>query len=135
MSETANYGLHLSDDSSEAFLDWRTKMNGTSPDSNMQKIDKALGEKADSSVAVSATLLASAWVGVDSPFTQELAVEGLTEMQNGTISVAHSATAEQRDIARCAMLAVIGQSAGKLIIAADGELPEQDIPVSIILFG
>lgn len=135
MSETANYGLHLTDDSSETFRDWRTKMNGTGPDSNMQKIDKALGGKADSSAAVSATLLASAWVGMDAPFTQELTVAGLTATQNGSISVAHSATAEQREIARGAMLAVIGQSAGKLIIAADGELPEKNIPVTVILFG
>lgn len=134
MSETENYGLYLTDDSTEKFLPWREKMNGTG-NSNMRKIDQALGAKADRSVAVSAVLLASAWEGVDSPFTQELAVEGLAAEQNGTISVAQGATAEQREIARDAMLAVLGQADGKLIIAADGELPEQDIPVSIILFG
>lgn len=26
---TANYGLYITDDSSERFLEWRTKMNGT----------------------------------------------------------------------------------------------------------
>ena len=57
---TANYGLYITDDSSERFLEWRTKMNGTE-NSNMVKIDAALGEKANSSVLVSATLLASAW--------------------------------------------------------------------------
>lgn len=134
MNETTNYKLHLTDDSSERFQDWRMKMNGTE-NSNMVKIDKALGEKANSSIAISATLLASAWVGVTAPFTQELSVEGLTAAQNGVIDVAHDASATQREIAREAMLSVIGQSDGKLVIAADGEMPEFNIPVYIILLG
>lgn len=134
MSETKNYNLSLTDDDQTKFKEWRESINGN-VNSNMQKIDEALGEKAKRSISISATLSADAWIGIDSPFTQELNVEGLEEDQNGDIAVAHSATALQRDIARCAMLAVVGQSDGKLIIAADGELPEQDIPVSIILFG
>ena len=131
---TVNYGLYITDDSSERFLEWRTKMNGTES-SNMVKIDTALGEKANSSVLVSATLLASAWTGVDSPFTQDITVTGLTATQNGTISVAHNATFEQREMAREAMLSVVGQEDGKLTIAADGEMPDIDIPVYIILLG
>ena len=134
MSETTNYKLHLTGDNTEKFLDWREKMNGTE-DSNMIKIDNALGEKANSSVAIYATLLASAWVGVNAPFTQELAVEGLTTSQNGVIDVAHDATTLQREIAREAMLSVVGQADGTLTIAADGELPTSDIPVYIILLG
>lgn len=134
MSETNNYKLHLTDNSAEKFLDWREKMNGTE-NSNMIKIDNALGEKANSSVAISTTLLASAWTGVNAPFTQELPVEGLTASQNGVIDIAHDATAVQREIAREAMLSVIGQSNGTLTIADDGEMPEFDIPVYIILLG
>lgn len=134
MSETANYGLYLTNDSSERFLDWREKMNGTE-DSNMMKIDAALGTKANNSVPVYATLLASAWVGVDAPYTQELSVEGLLKDTNGIIDVAHNATADQREIAREALLSIIGQEDGKLIIVADGEMPEFDIPVYIILLG
>ena len=131
---TVNYGLYITDDSSERFLEWRTKMNGIES-SNMVKIDTALGEKANSSVLVSATLLASAWTGVDSPFTQDITVTGLTATQNGIISVAHNATFEQREMAREAMLSVVGQEDGKLTIAADGEMPDIDIPVYIILLG
>ena len=120
MSETTNYKLHLTGDNTEKFLDWREKMNGTE-DSNMIKIDNALGEKANSSVAIYTTLLASAWAGVNAPFTQELAVEGLTASQNGVIDVAHDATTLQREIAREAMLSVVGQADGTLTIAADGE--------------
>lgn len=134
MSETTNYKLHLTDDGSERFIDWREKMNGTN-DSNMIKIDTALGEKADKSVSVEATLLANAWVGSRVPYTQELSVEGLAATQNGIIDIAHEATAEQREMAREAMLAVIGQETNKLILAAYGEVPESDIPVYIIILG
>lgn len=134
MSETTNYKLHLTEDSNERFQDWRNAMNGPD-DSNMVKIDTALGEKADSSVPVTAVLLATAWAGINPPFTQTLIVDGLTALQNGVISVAHNATMEQREIAREAMLSVIGQEEGKLLIAADGEMPERDIPVYIILLG
>lgn len=134
MSETENYHLPLTDDDQTKFRDWRNAINGPD-DSAMVKIDAALGRKADSSVPVHTVLLSTAWSGVIAPFTQTLEVEGLTATQNGSISVAHDATAEQREIAREAMLAVIGQEDGKLIIAADGEMPERDIPVYIILLG
>lgn len=67
--------------------------------------------------------------------TQELAVTNLGAAQNGNISVAHSATFEQREMARDAKLCVTGQSDGKLIISADGEMPDIDIPVVITLLG
>ena len=134
MAETPNYGLYLEDDASTKFKDWREKMNG-SDNSNMVKIDTALGEKAQKSDQITGVLSASAWSGVDSPFTQTLAVAGLTANQNGTISVAQNATIEQRDAARMAMLAVIGQTDGTLTIAADGEMPDIDIPVVVILLG
>lgn len=134
MSETTNYGLYLTDDSSENFLDWREKMNGKE-DSNMTKIDAALSEKANNSIYINASLSSSMWVGEEAPFTQELTIEGLLANTNGAINLSHSATVEQREIARKAMLSVVGQEDGKLIIAADGEVPEKDIPVCVILLG
>lgn len=134
MSETKNYGLYLEGNDKTRFKDWRERMNGE-VNSNMMKIDAALGEKANSSIAVTTTLLASGWSGVEAPYTQTIAVEGLSANQNGSISVAHNATAEQRDIARCAMLSVIGQNENSLTIAADGDMPEFDIPVVVVLLG
>lgn len=134
MSETTNYGLYLTDDSSEKFLSWREKMNGTS-DSNMMKIDAALGEKAKASTIVQAVLTASSWTGDQAPYTQELSVDGMLADTNGVIDVSHDATSEQRECARAAMLAITGQDNGTLTIAADGEKPERDIPVCIILLG
>ena len=101
----------------------------------MIKIDTALSEKADSSVAVTGTLTASAWSGVNSPYTQTIAVEGLGASQNGSISLAHNATTAQREAAREALLSVVGQAEGSITVVADGEMPDVDIPVLIVLFG
>ena len=109
-------------------------MNGTS-NSNMTKIDTALGTMAKKANQVTGVLLASAWQGVDSPFTQTLSVEGLGAEQIGNIGLAQNATIIQRDAARMALLVVIGQTAETLTIAADGELPEVDIPVVVTLLG
>mgnify|MGYP005973241539 FL=1 len=131
---TTNYGLILEDDASTKFKDWREAINGAT-NSNFIEVDRILAEKGDKSASVECTLVASSWVGVDAPFTQELVVTGLGSVQNGNISVAHSATFEQREAARDAKLCVTGQADGKLIISADGEMPEVDIPVVITLLG
>ena len=78
---------------------------------------------------VSAILLASNWVNGK----QTISVSGLGANQNGIVSVSHDATDEQREAARDAMLSVIGQADGSLTIAADGEIPVPDIPVSIVM--
>ena len=134
LSTTANYNLHLCDDNTKRFQDWRNEINGTE-DSNMIKIDTALSEKANKSNIVEEFLRADSWVGANSPYTQEITISGLDVNPNGAIGVSHSANAEQRDAAREALLAVVGQDEDKLTISADGELPSVDIPVMIVLYG
>lgn len=133
MSETPNYGLYVEDDFSTRFQIWQQKMNGTN-NSNMTKIDGILKDKADNSAIVSATLSASKWIGSSSPYTQEVAIAGLTADGNGSVGLAHSATKDQRNEASTARLSVIGQAEGKLTIVADGEdVPTMDIPIIVIL--
>ena len=109
--------------------------SGENVDSSIVRIDDVLVGKADNSVCIVCTLLASAWSGVDAPYVQSLYVDGLGQSQNGTITVAQTATFEQREMARDAKLAVTGQADGELVISADGEMPDIDIPVYIILLG
>ena len=131
---TDNYGLFLIEDETTRFLDWRLAMSGKR-NSNMKKIDSILYGKADSSNGVEATLTVSAWTGDTAPYTQNLAVSSIVDSTNGLISVAPCATDVQREAARAALLSVSGQSAGQLSIVADGDKPEIDIPVYIILLG
>lgn len=132
--ETEKYKLFLTDDSSMSFLDWRNKINGQT-DSNMIKIEAALGEKAENSISKDLILLANAWTGTAAPYEQVLTVNGLTPEHNGIISVAHTATIEQRMAARDALLVISKQENNQLTIVADGSLPQYDIPVSIIIIG
>ena len=134
MAETTNYHLHLTESSNERFLDWREAMNGMT-ESNMIKIDTALGEKADKSAEVSGTLLASDWVGEEAPYTQEISVEGLEAGQGGSIGLAQNATTEQRQAAREAVITVLDQDDGSLTVVADGDKPAIDIPFVITIFG
>lgn len=98
-------------------------------------IFKALSGKADPPRTVTATLTAGGWsAGEEAPHTQELSVSGLGADQNGAAGLAQSATQEQRKAARLAGLGILSQAAGVLTIAADGEVPETDIPLQIMLF-
>ena len=78
---------------------------------------------------VYATLMASKWVNNQ----QVIEIDGLTENQNGVISIARDATDEQVKIARKASLRIIDQTDGSLTVTAGGTAPECDIPVLIML--
>ena len=134
MSKTSNYDLELCDDSSKTFLDWRKSINGAE-NSNMKKIDSALASKANLSTSISASLFASQWTGDSAPYTQSLNISGMTSECNGMISLSSSATLDQRNSARDAMLSISSQEDGILIISADGDKPTIDIPVVIVLLG
>lgn len=92
-----------------------------------------LGAAAKSSM-VTATLTAAGWSG-SGPYTQTLSVAGLTADGNGSIGLAQTATAAEREAARDAMLSVTGQAAGTLTVTADGDKPTVDIPVTVTVIG
>ena len=133
MSTTANYNLILTDDDQTKFKEWRESINGNS-NSNMEKIDTALGEKANLSVAISAVLSMSAW-SENAPYSQTISVDGLTEEQNGIITIGQNITTEQIEDVVDADMRISSQADGSLTVTAYGDKPTRDIPVTIILLG
>ena len=133
MSATKNYDLALTDNDQTKFKEWRESTNGNS-NSNMEKIDTALGEKANLSVAINAVLLMSAWSD-DSPYVQTISVEGLTADQNGIITIGQNITTEQLEDVVAADMRISDQADGSLTVTAYGDKPTRDIPVTIILLG
>lgn len=133
MSATKNYDLALTDNDQTKFKEWRESINGNS-NSNMEKIDTALGEKANLSVAINAVLLMSAWSD-DSPYVQTISVEGLTADQNGIITIGQNITTEQLEDVVAADMRISDQADGSLTVTAYGDKPTRDIPVIIILLG
>lgn len=133
MSETTNYHLALTDDDQTKFKEWRESINGNS-NSNMEKIDTALGEKANLSVAINTVLLMSAWSD-DSPYVQTISVDGLAAEQNGIITIGQNITTEQLEDVVAADMRITDQVDGSLTVTAYGDKPTRDIPVTIILLG
>ena len=133
MSETKNYNLALTTDDQTKFKEWRETINGNS-NSNMEKIDTALGEKANLSVAISAVLSMSEW-SENAPYSQTISVDGLTEEQNGIITIGQNITTEQIEDVVDADMRISSQADGSLTVTAYGDKPTRDIPVTIILLG
>ena len=133
MSATKNYDLALTDNDQTKFKEWRESINGNS-NSNMEKIDTALGEKANLSVAISAVLVMSAW-SENAPYSQTISVDGLTEEQNGIITIGQNITTEQIEDVVAADMRISNQADGSLTVTAYGDKPTRDIPVTIILLG
>ena len=113
------------------FKDWREKINGQE-DSNMVKIDDALGEMAKHSVPISAVLTKDGWSEVH-PYTQSLSVENLTAEQNGILSTAQNISEEQVENVIAAEMRITEQAEGTITVTAFGDKPMCDIPVLIIL--
>ena len=133
MTETKNYHLTLTDDDQTYFKDWRESINGNS-NSNMKKIDTALGEKANLSIAKNIILSASKWNNV-APYSQTIEVEEITADINGVISIAHNVTNEQLEMVYDAALRISDQADGSITITADGDKPNGDIPLLLIIIG
>lgn len=134
MSETPNYGLYVTDDTTTKFKDWRERMSSES-DSNMVKIDAVLSKKAEQSRSVEITLTAEDWAGNAAPFSQQVAVNGLKADSNGSIAIANTATTDQRAAVRKAQLSVMAQVDGALTLNCDGKKPTVDIPAVVVIIG
>lgn len=98
MSKTPNIDLDYNMPSSTKHGDYVDAM-----DSNMQKIDTAVGSKAETTT-YSATI-GTTWTGVDAPYTQTILVEGILATDNPLVDVVLSdtyatAVSQQEDFAK-----------------------------------
>lgn len=81
--------------------------------------------------AVRVTLLASAWENNQ----QVVPVNGLEQSQNGIASLPQTITYEEMEAAIAASIFISAQSAGSLTFYCNGDIPQINIPVVIILLG
>ena len=82
--------------------------------------------------SINIDLLSTAWTG-SGPYTQTVAVSGMTATKNASVGLNISATLAQREAARNAMLNATAQSTNQIIITADGDKPTITIPITVIL--
>lgn len=134
MGKTTNYGLYVENDAKAKFKDWREKMSGEGIDSNMELIDRILGEKANNNKVYELVLKAAEWSGVY-PYTQTVAVEDLMAEDSGVVGLAPGLSTEQSEVAAEALLSIQAQEDGALTIQASGDKPTCNIPIVLIIFG
>lgn len=88
-------------------------------------------ENADSSSeSVNLTLLANNWTNKE----QTIYVNGLKSDQNGVASLPQVVTDEQYAAAASARISISSQGEGTVTFLCKGDVPQIDIPVSLILF-
>jgi hypothetical protein len=124
---TANYGLTKPDYLADADI---AVLN-----ENMEIIDDALGGKAPKSTVTPTTLPASGWTGDAAPYTQTVAVSGITEDSVNDWLPTVDATQEQIEAWDAANIKDGGQSAGSAVLKAWGDKPTVDIPVQVVIGG
>lgn len=130
---TKNYGLYTINNDEENCFDSMQNLAGSGQDSNMNKIDKILGDKSDHSKCIEVTLTVDGW-SENSPYSQTLQIDEIVSSeQNGILSSAQGITVEQLEVIVAAGLYISNQTEGTLTISASGDKPTCDIPVLIIL--
>lgn len=95
-----------------------------------------LDSKANKSIDITATLLASGWMGENAPYIYNLSVTGVTATSNQEHLPALDITTEQLAALQAANIQDGGQAAGSVTLKAFGEdKPTIDLPIRIILRG
>lgn len=96
-----------------------------------EAIYNALNNKCDASTAIAATLSASGW----NSGQQTISVEGLKANQNGIASLPQNCSGAEYEAVCAASLIVSSQDTNSLTFSVNGEVPQVDIPVVVILLG
>ena len=96
------------------------------------KLEKALDLKPNASNEVSCVLYAANWTNGSITVT---GLTAITSETNGSMGLAKTATKEQREAMRAAILSITGQRSGGVTITADGTQPTIDLPCIITIVG
>lgn len=94
-----------------------------------------LDSKANKSIKITATLLASGWMGENAPYIYNLSVTGVTGTSNQELLPALDITTAQLTALQAANIQDNGQSEGTVSLKAFGTQPTIDLPIRIILRG
>ena len=86
-------------------------------------------------VEKTAMLAAASWAGAEAPYTQTVAIAGMTSAKKAIVGLPQSATRTQYLAALDALLHVTVQGTNTLTIAAEGGKPAIDLPILVEIVG
>jgi len=86
-------------------------------------------------IEVSATLAAASWSGTEAPYTQAVAVSGMTAAKKAVAGLPATATGAQYLAALDALLHVTAQGTDTITVTAEGDMPEIDLPILVQIIG
>ena len=125
MAETSHINLYYTEQiDNPTFHDWRNALAGQA--GNMIKIDEAIAAKGR---ILYGNIYAANWDGQ----TQDVEFADLKVGDLGIISLSESATAEHEEAAGLAQLRPVAQNDDYVTIQAEGDVPEIDIPLALII--
>lgn len=113
----------------------KTILDKTAAGNLQNEIDALQSGKSDKSKTVTTTLSASGWTGSSAPYSQTVAVSGITATSVNDWLPTVDATQEQIEAWDAANIKDGGQSAGSATLKAWGDKPTVDIPVQVVIGG
>ena len=93
------------------------------------------GEDYAAPVTDTTATLSTTWTGSAAPYTQAVAISGMTADAKIAVSLASTATAEQYAAAAAAQLMCTAQTTGSITMTAYGEKPTIAIPILVRVVG
>ena len=84
---------------------------------------------------VSGALSAASWSGSAAPYTQAVAIAGMTDTKKAIAGLPHTATGAQFLAALDAQMHVTSQGTDTITVTAEGDKPSMDIPILVQIMG
>lgn len=124
-----------SDEQKQLFNAWFDSVRNTLDEDTAGNLLNLINGKAEKSVIVPYSLLATKWAGEKLPYTYKVENEKITAVSNQELLPSDKITAKELLALQSANLTDVGQGNGYFMLQANGEKPKIDIPVRLIFRG
>ena len=133
-----NYTFDVNEETGN--LEW--DINDPSYDNNIVQIiekvtevESSVSNKANKSTVETVTVVASDWIGDNTPYTNSISVSGVTAVNFIEVLTPSSVTDEQYEAYSSANITKITQSDNSITLYAYGIKPTIDLPITVIVRG
>ncbi len=119
----------------QLFNAWFDSVRNTLDEDTAGNLLNLINGKAEKSVIVPYSLLATKWTGEKLPYNYKIEHEKITATSNQELIPSETITVDELSALQSANLTDAGQDNGYLVLQVNGEKPKIDIPIRIIFRG